>query len=82
MERRPHRDQRMILRYLTAFCPYCYPFPPLFFFPISLSRVWVANVHPAVVLFYYPALLVLLIILSPSSVLYRTTAPTNVTYIS
>ena len=39
MERRPHRDQRMILRYLTAFCPYCYLFPPLFFFPISLSRV-------------------------------------------
>lgn len=39
MERRPHRDQRMILRYLTAFCPYCYPFLPLFFPHLSISCV-------------------------------------------
>lgn len=42
----------------------------------SLSRVWVTNVRPAVVLFYNLALLVLRLILIPT-VLCRTTAPTE-----
>jgi len=45
---------------LTASCPYCYHFLALFFVP--LSPVWVANVRPAVVLFYDLALLVLRLI--------------------
>jgi len=72
VERCPNRDQRVISR---SSCPYCCHFIALVFTSTSLSRVWVANVRPAVVLFYNPALLVHANF--PPSVLCRTTAPTE-----
>jgi len=53
---------------------------PLWFFSF-LSRVWVASVRPAVVLFYNLALFMLRLI-CPLSVLCRTTASTDLIYIS
>jgi len=62
---------------LTASCLYCCLFLALVFFSISCM----GRVRPAVVLFYDLPLLMLRLILL-LSVLCRTTAPTNIIYIS
>lgn len=63
MERCSHRDHRVILRYSRRILSLLLSLPRSVFSPFS--RVWVANVRPAVVLFYDLALLVLLLICSP-----------------
>jgi hypothetical protein len=67
---------------LSLSCPYCYPFIALVFGSTSLSRVWVANVRPAVVLFYNLALLVLRLILFPPLFYVGRRHPPNIIYIS
>jgi hypothetical protein len=67
ISRTPHRDLSLLLSFIAlVFASASHP----------LSCVWVANVRPAVVLFYNPALLVLRLIWFPS-VLCRTAAPTE-----
>jgi hypothetical protein len=61
VERCPHRDHGLILRYSHRVLSLFLSFRRSGFFPPS--RVWVTSVRPAVVLFYDPTLLVLRLIL-------------------